>query len=169
LRGVIESGEPLLGFEMSLPGPAPRHFLAHYVPVATDGDVRGVLAVVEDITHLRDVQRRAAESERRLETLVEAGVVGVVVADADDILEANDAFLAMLGDSRARFEAEGLSWREITPPEWAEVDRVALADLGARGSCEPFEKEYYRRDGSRVPILVVAATVWPDPLRVLAV
>jgi C4-dicarboxylate-specific signal transduction histidine kinase len=50
-----------------------------------------------------------------------------------------------------------LSWREITPEKWRADDEQALAQLATTGICEPFEKEYFRKDGSRVPVLVGAA------------
>ena len=73
------------------------------------------------------------------------------------IIEANEAFLSMLGYGREDLVSDRVSWREITPDKWRAADEQALTELAATGVCQPFEKEYFRKDGSRVPVLVGAA------------
>src|SRR4029450_1348192 len=73
------------------------------------------------------------------------------------IMEANEAFLRMVGYGREDLVSGGVSWREVTPDRWRAAAEQALAALAATGVCEPFEKEYFRKDGSRVPVLVGAA------------
>jgi PAS domain S-box-containing protein len=73
------------------------------------------------------------------------------------IIEANQAILGMLGYSREELIASRIGWAELTPAEWAPADQDALAQVRATGSCGSFEKEYFRKDGSRVPILIAAA------------
>src|SRR6202048_2760955 len=63
----------------------------------------------------------------------------------------------MLGYSREDLIAGRMRWAELTPAEWAPADQDALAQMSATGSCKPFEKEYSRKDGSRVPILIAGA------------
>jgi PAS domain S-box-containing protein len=63
----------------------------------------------------------------------------------------------MLGYSREELLASRIGWAELTPAEWAPADQDALAQVSATGSCRSYEKEYYRKDGSRVPILIAAA------------
>ena len=50
-----------------------------------------------------------------------------------------------------------MRWTELTPPEWRELDRLTWAELNATGTLQPFEKGYFRKDGSRVPVLIGAA------------
>jgi PAS domain S-box-containing protein len=99
--------------------------------------------------------RELAERDARIRRLVEANIIGIVIWNFDGrILEANDAFLRMVGYSREDLLSGRVSWRGVTPDTWRAADERALA---ATGICEPFEKEYVRQDGSRVPVLVGAA------------
>jgi PAS domain S-box-containing protein len=105
----------------------------------------------------------ARDAEAKVRRLLDAGVVGIIVTDLDRITEANDHFLEMVGYSRDELNDGRLLWREMTPPEYAEADARGIAELAERGVCTPFEKEYIRRDGSRIPILFGAAALQRDP------
>ena len=101
-----------------------------------------------------DVRDRDAKIRR----LVDSNIIGILISDPEgQIFEANDAFLHMLGYEREELVSRRLHWTDLTPPEWDAASQRAVCDLIAHGSCEPFEKEYFRKDGSRVPVLVGAA------------
>jgi PAS domain S-box-containing protein len=110
-----------------------------------------------------------AEDERRYRVLVDANVVGVTISDDERVIEANDAWLKITGHTRAEQESGRLSWRAMTPPEWASADDHAMQALAADGWVEPYEKEYLRPDGSRVPVLISGVRLDSDPLRVVAI
>jgi PAS domain S-box-containing protein len=96
------------------------------------------------------------EREARIRRLVDSNIVGVVIWDFQGrIIEANQAFLDIVG--YAREDLASLRWTELTPAEWRDVDDQAFAELEAAGSVQPREKEYFRKDGSRVPVLVARA------------
>jgi PAS domain S-box-containing protein len=98
------------------------------------------------------------EREARIRRLVDANIIGIMIwAVEGRIIEANEAFLDMLGYRREDLISGRLRWAELTPAEWAPADQDALAQMRATGSCKPFEKEYLGRDGSRVPILIAGA------------
>src|SRR3954468_17640356 len=78
-----------------------------------------------------------AEDERRYRVLVDANVVGVTVSDAEHIYEANDAWLRITGHTREEQERGQLSWRAITPREWAAADDQAMEQLAGTGWVEP--------------------------------
>jgi PAS domain S-box-containing protein len=104
------------------------------------------------------VRERANGLEAKLRRLVDANIIGICLWHLDgQILEANDAFLHLVGYDREELVSGRVSWREGTPDTWRAADERALAELAATGSCAPFEKEYVRKDGSRVPVLVGAA------------
>jgi PAS domain S-box-containing protein len=98
------------------------------------------------------------EREAKIRRLVEANIIGIVIWNFEGrIMEANEAFLRMVGYGRDDLVSGGVSWRDLTPDSWRAADDQVLAELAATGVCEPFEKEYFRKDGSRVPVLVGAA------------
>jgi PAS domain S-box-containing protein len=105
----------------------------------------------------------ARDAEAKVRRLLDAGVVGVIVTDFERIVEANDHFLEMVGYSREELNGGRLRWHEMTPSEYAEADARGIAEIAERGVCTPFEKEYIRRDGSRIPILFGAAALQRDP------
>jgi PAS domain S-box-containing protein len=110
-----------------------------------------------------------AEHERRYRVLVDANVVGVTVSDAEHVYEANDQWLRITGHTRTEQESGQLSWRAMTPPEWATADDHAMHQLASQGWVEPYEKEYMRPDGTRVPVLIGGVRLDSDPLRVVAI
>src|SRR6202043_3264535 len=96
------------------------------------------------------------EREARIRRLVDSNIVGIVIWDFQGrIIEANQAFLDIVG--YAREDLVSLRWTELTPAEWRDVDDQAFAELNATGTVRPREKEYFRKDGSRVPVLVARA------------
>jgi PAS domain S-box-containing protein len=96
------------------------------------------------------------EREARIRRLVDSNIVGIVIWDVQGrIIEANRAFLDIVG--YAREDLASLRWTELTPAEWRDVDDQAFAELNATGTVQPREKEYFRKDGSRVPVLVARA------------
>jgi PAS domain S-box-containing protein len=97
-----------------------------------------------------------AEREAKIRRLVDANIIGIVFWDLEGpILGANDAFLRIVGYDREDLVAGRLRWTEMTPPEWRDRhERWWTPELKMTGSVQPFEKEYFRKDGSRVPVLV---------------
>lgn len=122
------------------------------------GGLRGVVLVFRDQTQERAAERALLESETRFKHLAYSGILGIVIGEVGGkIHELNDTFLRMLGYTRDDFESGGLQLPDLTPPEWKAQDQIALAQFKEEGSIRAREKEYFRKDGSRVPVLVGAA------------
>jgi PAS domain S-box-containing protein len=104
-----------------------------------------------------------AEREARIRRLVDADVIGIVIWDLDGrLLDANDAFLRMVQYERQDLQT-GLRWFDMTPPEWQEAHVLEEAEeLKTTGMMKAREKEFFRKDGSRVPVLIGAAC-FDDP------
>lgn len=136
--------------------------------IATAIVIVAVLAVVAlALARLEAIRRRKAIAEnvalhgdllardKKIRRLVDANIVGIIIWDLEGrILEANDAFLRMLGYSREDLVSGCLSRTDLTPAEWHDRDARTVADLKRMRTVQPFEKEYFRKDGSRVPVLL---------------
>jgi PAS domain S-box-containing protein len=119
------------------------------------------------------VQRTTAlASERdlalRARRLLESNVIGTIVEGDDGrIVEANDAFLQTVGYTREDLEAGRVRWRDMTPPEHLDRSLRALQDTRLSGRSGSFEKEYVRKDGTRVAAEVGFALLSEDPFRAI--
>ena len=107
-----------------------------------------------------DLYRKLAEREARIRRMIDADIIGIFVWNFDGrILEANDAFLRIVGHERGDLLSGRLSWREMTPADWVEPrEKQWLPELRRTGTVRPYEKEYFRKDGSRVLVLIGEAT-----------
>ena len=111
------------------------------------------LVLVNDLTE-------KLKTEEKLRAFFDSGMVGAFLADGEGrITSANDEFLRIVGHARTDVEAGALSWKGLTPPEWLETDVARAAETRERGVCTPYEKEYLRKDGTRVPVLIGFALV----------
>jgi len=106
----------------------------------------------------RQAEAALKESEARFRRLAESGVVGIIVVEPSGrVMEANDAFLQMVGYSQDDVAAGRLTWENLTPPEQHDRDRQAAGLLDSQRVAHPWEKEYLRKDGTAVAVLVTAA------------
>jgi PAS domain S-box-containing protein len=103
--------------------------------------------------------RDLAEREAKIRRLVDANIIGIFIYDLDGrILEANDAFLRIVEYDREDLVAGRICWTDLTPSSWHERDAQWIREQKQTGLRPPIEKEYFRKDGSRVPILLGAAS-----------
>jgi PAS domain S-box-containing protein len=99
------------------------------------------------------------EREARIRRLVDSNIIGILIFNFQgQIIDANQAFLDIVGYAREDLASGRLRWRELTPAEWRAADDRALAELKVAGTIRPREKEYFRKDGSRVPVLLGSTT-----------
>ena len=109
---------------------------------------------LENTRLYRDLENREAKIRR----LVEANIVAIVIWNVEGaIVASNEAFLRMVQYDRDDVASGRVRWKDLTPVEWRERDERALAEARATGTVQPYEKEWFRKDGSRVPVLVAGA------------
>jgi PAS domain S-box-containing protein len=80
-----------------------------------------------------------------------------------EIKDANDAFLQLVGYSREELKAGRVSWKDMTPAEYAEIDQQALMEIAEKGVCSPYQKEYIGKNGKRIPVLIGSAAFDDSP------
>jgi PAS domain S-box-containing protein len=98
------------------------------------------------------------DREAKIRRLVDANIMGICVWNLEgQIIEANEEFLHTLEYAREDLVSGRVNWKDLTPPEWRESDERAVSELKATGTVQPFEKEFFRKDSSRVPVLIGGA------------
>jgi PAS domain S-box-containing protein len=176
---ILETGKPVLGVELSgetaaVPGKR-RQWMVDWHPVEHGGERFGIVAIVRDVTAEREVtevlsrneelerlMQALGESERRFARLAESGIIGIAITRLDgEVLEANDAYLAMLGYTRDDLSAGLIRWSD--DPSSSETDGGTIEQLmGRRGVATAFEKPKRRKDGTIMPALVAVAMLDAD-------
>jgi PAS domain S-box-containing protein len=109
---------------------------------------------------------QAQASEHRFQQLVESNIVGVVVSDTEHIFEANDEYLRVVGYTREDLEAGRVRFDRLKSPDSYPTSERVIQELLTMGVSTVIEREYIRKDGSRVPVLVTGILMQHEPLRV---
>jgi PAS domain S-box-containing protein len=153
-RRALQTGRPA-HFEEYYPAPLDRWFECHCYP-----SPEGMSIYFRDVSDRKRAEQALRAGELRLRRLLEANPIGVVHGDAAGrIIDANEAYLRLIGHTRAELQAGLVRWDRLTPPEHAAKDRRAVQEAREHGVSGIYEKEYVRAgDGRRVPVLLAVAT-----------
>src|ERR1700687_217568 len=112
-----------------------------------------------DLKSLARSHGEIEERETKIRRLVDSNIIGVFIWDLDvRILEANDEFLRMVSYDREDLVSGRIRWADLTPPDWRDRNNARIEQQKSSGRVEPFKREYTRKDGSRVPVLIGGAT-----------
>lgn len=123
-------------------------------------DDEPVVAVVRDITDRKQTEAALKKTDSRFRRAFDSDMIGMLFWNtAGKIVDANEAFLRIVGYTRDDVRAGLLDWYGMTPPEYRTLDDNALREVAATGVCAPYEKIFLHRDGSRVPIMLGAASL----------
>jgi formate hydrogenlyase transcriptional activator len=131
-----------------------------------NGELQGFARVVRDFSERHERDEKLRRSRAHIRPIPsQSTIAGVVSGEFDHVPEANDAFLELIGYSREDLLAGRLHWPDLTPPEYTPLDELAHEEGLRFGACTPFQKELIRKDGTRVPVLVVTAVLKLSPFR----
>jgi len=111
-----------------------------------------------DITRLVDAETKLSSSEKRFRKVFDSNVIGMLFSnlETERIEDANDAFLDMIGYNREDME-KSIRWEDITPPEFMEISYFNVEQVRNHGVCQPFEKQYIRKNGEVISVMVGSA------------
>jgi PAS domain S-box-containing protein len=133
--------------------------------------VGDILEIGETLQADAEISIRVYQSQipRSLQTsfslLYQSPYLGVAIADENRITDGNEAFLRMIGHTRADLAEGKLDWRAMTPERFRALDASAMEQLREFGTCVPYEKEYVLPDGSSAPFLIGAVRLGVEPLQ----
>ena len=115
--------------------------------------------VLRDITERRRVYEKLREDEEKLKRLTSSNVIGVIVTNirSGEIIEANDIFLKMTGQSKKNFEDKKIKFIDLFPEEYKRLTEGAIEELKKTGVVRPYETEYLKKNETTVPILIGAS------------
>jgi PAS domain S-box-containing protein len=146
-----------------------KWFVNNVVGIVKDGRLLRSWGLQRDITAQRRAAEALRESELRFRGVVESDMIGFIFWHADGYFwDANQHAADMLGYPLEELRSGRLRWSEITPPEYYDLDTRKLNEILANGVMRPFEKEFIRVDGTRVPVLLAGALLAGDPRRGVA-
>ncbi|HWQ49929.1 MAG TPA: PAS domain S-box protein [Methanosarcina sp.] len=123
------------------------------------GKLVAISGIVRDVTERIKAREALRESEARLRQFYESDMIGVYYFNLDgSITDANDKLLEIVGYTHEDLQAGKVNWNKMIPPEYRPLDGQIIAEMKTVGLKEPQEKEYIRKDGSHVPVIVGVAT-----------
>jgi formate hydrogenlyase transcriptional activator len=157
------------GWQMKRDG---SRFWASVITKAVKHDNGRLLGFAREVRDFSDRHQRDPDLRSRGSRVkggpTQSSVAGVASGEFDRIVEANEAFLALVGYSREDLAGGRIHWPDLTPAEFCVADELAHEECLRFGACTPFEKELIAKDGIRVPILMVMALTRLSPLRWIA-
>jgi PAS domain S-box-containing protein len=139
-------------------GGPPLTVIVNVAPVRDEeGTIVGAVHSWVDLTERQHLDHELRVSQSRLRVLVEANVIGLILSfDGNgNVIQANKAFLDMLGFDANDVAAGRLNLAVQTPPESLQADREAFDELADLGFCTPYEKEFFSKGSERRIAVVV--------------
>ena len=155
IEAVLDGRLARMSLEYPCHGPTGRQrwFLMNVDPLAADPG--GAVVSHIDITERKQMETALADREARFRGIYESNMVPVAFWNLDGcITNANDAYLRLIGFTRAELDERTLHCNHLAPPDELHLDKRAIQEAITKGVCTPYEKHYVKRDGQRVPVLI---------------
>ena len=111
-----------------------------------------------DISRLKETEEFLRFSQDMFRLMFEAAPLGFVLCQLDGtFVQANAAYLNIIGYTES--EAMGLTYWDVTPKEYAAMEALQVRSMQEDGRYGPYEKEYIRKGGEHVPVLLNGSLV----------
>jgi PAS domain S-box-containing protein len=110
-----------------------------------------ILRNQERMRLLEDAETARSVADTRLKRIMDTDNVGLIIFDVEtgSVVNANDGFLRVVGYTRDDVRSGCMTWQTMTPPEWMATSEEQMRRFKETGRIGPYEKEYFRKDGSR--------------------
>jgi len=133
------------------------------------GRLQGYAAIVRDFSDVHEIDEQQKRMAARVKAdITELAFIGIIYGQFRDIIGSNDEFLAHFGYSREELEAGTMSYDTLTAPGNEVADQRAHEEMLQSGSCTPYEKQFLKKDGTRVCVVYVIAVLSLLPFRWVA-
>lgn len=168
-RRIMKSGQPEVVKEKVESASGTRFYLCSKAPLRdAKGDIIGLIGAARDVTEIEETEAALRKSDASFQNIFANNMVPMAIWKASgEIVDANDAFLNLIGYTRAELLAGQIRWTEITPAQYRDRDLKALADIARQGFVQAYEKTFLHRDGRLVPILFGGGTFSEDETGIL--
>lgn len=164
IRAALQGNKVSFETHITYKTAGPRTVNGTYIPHVEDGLVKGLYVLVLDVTERNKTEEALVASEAKFRSVFESDMIGIMIFKNDGkIVESNDKFLKIIHYSRQDLESGKMNWYQMTPPGYEKEDAAALVQLHKTGVITPFEKEYIRKDGSHVPLIIGGAALREHP------
>jgi PAS domain S-box-containing protein len=120
-----------------------------------DGTFKQTHCLLTDVTQQLKAENKLRKSESKFKGVYESSMIGIAFwKSSGTIVDSNDAFLNIVGYNRDDLTRGSINWQHLTPPEYNKIDNEKVIELKSKGYCSPFEKEYIKKDGTRVSVMI---------------
>ncbi len=130
-----------------------RYYLVSLNPLEEPGGGRGVFGFLKDITEIKRLQHMIENERNYNRSIIETVNLGfALVDDQNEYLDYNRAYLGILG--REEYDLVGRTFHDFTVDRYRDLQERIMEELQRSGTSVSFEKEFLRKDGSKVPVVV---------------
>jgi PAS domain S-box-containing protein len=145
-----------------------RWFLVRAMPVRDEaGQIVKWFGTATDIDEQKRTEEALRQSQERASALMNSSIIGIFVAEEDQVVEANETYLRMTGYTRGDLHDGRINWACMTPPVYAAQAQQARRELAMSHHVTRYEKDYLCKDGTRLPVVVGGVALRLDPLQVI--